>query len=201
MDPQGQGGRVSRAGRRLRSVGEWWREPRRSAQNDDDSGRRTESARPKNAGWIPAFEKTLIGSGPGPAGIKKHRSRNRLARKLVPGAGFIRCVPAQGKSYLNMFGQDADEPSPLDAKSPQLHTPCHYDADALASALRAQKMQDDTGTTPTRRVLNIYSSPSPSSKSNSETQSMTVTVETASKPSISGFLPLSSAGADLRPQK
>lgn len=195
MDRQGHGGRVSRAGRRLRSVGEWWREQRLIAPDHDDTERPTERPPSKNAGWVPAFQKTLIGSGPRPAGIRKHRNRNRLTRKLVPGTGFIRCAPENGNVSSKTLGQGADAPTPQDAMSPQLRTPSYYDADALASALRAQKMQDDTGPTPTRRILNIYSSPSSSSKSDSEMASMPL--EKVAKPSSSGFPKLSKTGEDF----
>lgn len=198
MDQPSHGGRVSRAGRRLRSVGEWWREPRRTGPSNEESGRRAEAAQPKNAGWLPAFEKTLVGSGPRPGGIRKHRGRNRLSRRLVPGAGFIRCAPVDGNQNSTTFGQGTDAPAPLDVMSPQLRTPCNNNVDALASALRAQKMQDDTSTTPTRRVLNINSSSSSSSMSISGTRSRAV--ETTPTPNGSSFLPVSSAGAALCPQ-
>jgi hypothetical protein len=151
-------GRISRAGRRLRSVGEWWREPRNGklrGRNYDTSQATTKQ--PSDAGWVPAFHKSVAGSGPRCKVIAKKRSLHNFAKRLVAGSSFIRCESLIAEEEANSK-KEHSEPFRLSDLSAAPKTPCLKDADILASAMRASHMQDDTSATPIRRVLHVSAS-------------------------------------------
>lgn len=139
--------RVSRAGRTLRSVGEWWREkPGRSKAVVADTL--------EAAGWVPAFSKTVEGSGKRLLGIKKKKKLGKMARRLLPGASFIRCDQSKKEKTeaSNIPTTAMSSPSP---QSPRLGG-----FSALACAMRAANVRDFPLDTPTRRVLDVAASSS-----------------------------------------
>lgn len=139
--------RVSRAGRTLRSVGEWWREkPGRNKTLVADTH--------EDAGWVPAFSKTVEGSGKRLLGIKKKRKLGKMVRRLVPGASFIRCDQSKKEKTVA-----SNEPTTA-MTSPSPQSPRLGDFSALACAMRATNVRDFPIDTPTRRVLDVAASSS-----------------------------------------
>jgi hypothetical protein len=159
--PTATGTRVSRAGRKIRSVGEWWREPRHH-RNGHKVGNQEGLAvvgggdRGDTAGWVPAFRKTLHGSGTSKQSIAKRRTVRRFARRLVPGSSFIRCQKvATEAGHDPPVAPNAVLPA---AASPRPQSPCVRSHDVLASAMRVSTMEEDLRATPTRRVLQVSAS-------------------------------------------
>lgn len=153
--------RVSRAGRILRSVGEWWREPGhridQSIMGGNEGNGESDQEQFKDAGWIPAFHKTFVGSGNPKENRTKRRAIRRFAKRLAPGASasFIRCnsVAPRDPVAEEMEQRGNCETMP---KSPDLQY-----QDVLSSAIRAASICEQQGTPTRRRLLEV----SPSSES------------------------------------
>lgn len=141
--------RVSRAGRILRSVGEWWREPRRellkTAWEEKTGPEYQDDIAYDDAGWIPAFQKTCKGSGPLRDNKPKRRIARRLVKRLVPGANFIKCDMAVPPAAIPHGTDETNREGTL-PMSPTLHCP-----NFLTSAMRVASIQPNR--TPTRRRI------------------------------------------------
>jgi hypothetical protein len=133
--------RGSRAGRSFLAIGDWWKMPARLLGHRDlmPQGYTSESTCADSAGWEPAFNKTVHGSGlPSKRRSAKSRAAG-VAKRITFGAAFMKASAISHASPL----------APSVGAESSLSLSTHHD---MADALEAVRL-DEVAKTPTRRVL------------------------------------------------
>jgi hypothetical protein len=137
----GSPSRGSRAGRSFLAIGNWWKMHARLLGHRDlmPQGYKSESMCAGSAGWEPAFNKTVHGSGlPSKRRSAKSRAAG-VAKRITFGAAFMKSSAISHASPL----------APSVSAESSLSLSIHPD---IADALEVARL-DEMAKTPTRRVL------------------------------------------------